>query len=100
MIPISACDKRSPYWRIARSGNGDYTTRRTTIWSMKLLLALCTLVITAIAQTSVTVPVTLDHNRIIIDVRVPMPDGSTTRVRTWVDNGNPEMWITERMAKK
>ncbi|HEY7096175.1 MAG TPA: hypothetical protein VH437_05595 [Terriglobales bacterium] len=67
---------------------------------MKLLLALCTLAITAIAQTSVTVPVTLDHNRIIIDVRVPMPDGSTTRVRTWVDNGNPEMWITERMAKK
>jgi len=67
---------------------------------MKLLLALCTLVTLASAQTSVTVPVTLDHNRIIIDVRVPMPDGSTTRVRTWVDNGNPEMWITEHMAKK
>ena len=50
------------------------------------------------AQT--TVPITLDHNRIIIDVRLPLPDGTTTRVRAWVDNGNPDMWITERLARK
>ena len=50
------------------------------------------------AQT--TIPITLDHNRVIIDVRFPLPDGTTTRVRAWVDNGNPDMWITERLARK
>ena len=53
-----------------------------------------------VAPNSVTVPITLDHNRIIIDVYFPMPDGSKTRVRGWVDNGNPELWMTERLAKK
>jgi hypothetical protein len=52
------------------------------------------------APTSVTVPVTLDHNRIIIDVRFPLPDGSSKRVRAWVDTGNPDMWITGALAKK
>ena len=51
------------------------------------------------APTSTTVPVTLDHNRIIIDVRFPLPDGSKKRVRAWVDNGNTEMWITGDLAK-
>jgi hypothetical protein len=51
------------------------------------------------ATTSTTVPITLDHDRIIIDVRFPMPDGSKKRVRAWVDNGNPEMWITGDLAK-
>ena len=67
------------------------------------LFAVLILTCSAVAQsapTSVTVPVTLDHNRIIIDVRFALPDGSTTRVRGWVDNGNPDMWITERLAKK
>ncbi|MGB8832843.1 MAG: hypothetical protein WCC95_11875, partial [Candidatus Sulfotelmatobacter sp.] len=34
---------------------------------------------------SVTVPITLDHDRIVIDVYLPLPDGSTKRVRGWVD---------------
>lgn len=51
------------------------------------------------APASTTVPVTLDHNRIIIDVRFPMPGGMKKRVRAWVDNGNPEMWITADLAK-
>ncbi len=73
---------------------------------MKLASAIfvaCLLACSALAQpapNSATVPVTLDHNRIIIDVSLPMPDGSTTRVRGWVDNGNPELFITERLAKK
>ena len=29
-----------------------------------------------------------------------MPDGSKTRVRGWVDNGNDQAWITEDLAKK
>lgn len=67
---------------------------------MKLAAALLTFVIPSFAQTTATVPVTLDHNRIVIDVRFPLPDGTTKRVRGWVDNGNNEMWITEDLAKK
>jgi hypothetical protein len=67
------------------------------------LIAFCLLagpVLAQTAPTSVTVPVTLDHNRIIIDVRFPLPDGSTKRVRAWLDNGNADMWITGALAKK
>ncbi|MGC2198097.1 MAG: hypothetical protein WA628_25730 [Terriglobales bacterium] len=47
---------------------------------------------------SVTVPITLDHNRTIIDVYLPLADGKTKRVRAWVDNGNPGLWITQALA--
>src|SRR5271157_667289 len=60
------------------------------------------LAVAAAAQTapqSATVPVTLDHNRIIIDVSLPLPDGTQKRVRGWVDNGNADVWISERVAK-
>src|SRR5690348_15907229 len=67
---------------------------------MKLAAALLAFVIPSFAQTTATVPVTLDHNRIVVDVRFPLPDGTTKRVRGWVDNGNNEMWITEDLAKK
>src|SRR5436305_81599 len=66
---------------------------------MKLAAALLALVVCAVAQTA-TVPLTLDHNRVIIDVRFHLPDGTTKRVRGWVDNGDPDMWITEDLAKK
>jgi hypothetical protein len=46
----------------------------------------------------VTVPVALDHNRIITNVDLQLPDGSTTRVRGWVDNGNPELQLSRRVA--
>ncbi|MGA8270260.1 MAG: PDZ domain-containing protein [Candidatus Sulfotelmatobacter sp.] len=46
----------------------------------------------------VTVPITLDHNRVIIDVYVPLPDGSTKRVRGWVDTGDSDLWMSQRVA--
>ncbi|HEX6503894.1 MAG TPA: hypothetical protein VF011_11630 [Terriglobales bacterium] len=49
---------------------------------------------------SATVPITLDHNRIIIDVYFPMADGSKTRVRGWVDPGDAKISITQALAKK
>ena len=52
------------------------------------------------AAKSVTVPITLDHNRTIIDVYLLLPDGTTKRVRAWVDNGNAELWMTEDLAQK
>jgi hypothetical protein len=47
---------------------------------------------------SVTVPVTLDHNRVIIDVYVPLPDGSSKRVRGWIDTGDAELQMSRRVA--
>lgn len=95
MLPLLQDDKRA-VWRLASS----------TILCMKLASAFCAAILmtaSAVAQVSpksATVPITLDHNRVIIDVYFPMPDGSTTRVRGWVDNGNDDMWITESLAKK
>jgi hypothetical protein len=69
---------------------------------MKSTLISLILAITATAQTppqSATVPVTLDHNRIIIDVSLALPDGTQKRVRGWVDTGNPDVWLSERVAK-
>jgi hypothetical protein len=47
---------------------------------------------------SVIVPIGLDHNRVIIDVDLTLPDGSAKRVRAWVDNGNPDLWMSRRVA--
>ena len=47
---------------------------------------------------SVTVPMTIDHNRIVINATLPLPDGSTQTVRAWVDNGNPDLYMSRRLA--
>jgi hypothetical protein len=47
---------------------------------------------------SATVPITLDHNRVVIDVDLALADGSTQRVRGWVDNGNPDLYLSRRLA--
>jgi hypothetical protein len=59
------------------------------------------LVSTAFAQEpkSVTVPITLDHNRIVIDVYLPLPDGTSKRVRAWVDTGSSEMMTSQRVGE-
>jgi hypothetical protein len=46
----------------------------------------------------VTVPITLDHNRIVIDVYLPLPDRTSKRVRAWVDTGNSDMLMSQRIA--
>lgn len=48
--------------------------------------------------TSVTVPAAIDHNRVVITAEVPLPKGSAERVRVWVDNGNPELNLSRRLA--
>jgi hypothetical protein len=47
---------------------------------------------------SATIPVTLDHGRVIIDVDLPLPDGSSKRVRGWVDTGDSEVWMSRQAA--
>jgi hypothetical protein len=72
------------------------------------LIALFFLAVSALAQDagksqpepkSATVPITLDHNRVVIDVYLPLPDGSSKRVRGWVDTGDPELQMSRRVAK-
>lgn len=47
---------------------------------------------------SVTVPIRLDHNRIIIDVGIPLTNGTTERVHAWIDNGDPDLWMSKSVA--
>jgi PDZ domain len=51
------------------------------------------------APESVTVPFTLDQGRIVIDVDLLRRDGSTERVRGWVDNGTPDLYMNQRVAE-
>jgi hypothetical protein len=47
---------------------------------------------------SATVPAAIDHNRVVIQVDVALPDGSTARVHAWVDNGDPELSLSRHLA--
>jgi hypothetical protein len=47
---------------------------------------------------SVTVPIILDHNRVIIDVDVVAANGTSQRVHAWVDNGNADFEMSRRLA--
>lgn len=46
----------------------------------------------------VTVPASIDHNRVVIRAELRLPDGSTQTVGAWVDNGNPELYLSRRVA--
>lgn len=46
----------------------------------------------------VTVPMTLDQGRVVIDVDLGLANGSTERVRGWVDNGNRDLYMSKRVA--
>jgi hypothetical protein len=74
------------------------------------LLSICILLAAAAAQNPpgsqqnagaslVTVPITLDLYRVIIPVEIPLPDGSTAQIQGLVDNGNPGLWISRRVAE-
>jgi hypothetical protein len=52
----------------------------------------------AAAARVVTVPATIDHNRVVIRGDLRLPDGSTQTVRVWVDNGNPDLNLSRRVA--
>jgi hypothetical protein len=52
----------------------------------------------AAGPNSVTVPMTVDHNRIVVDADIPLPGGKTERVHAWVDNGNPDFEMSQELA--
>jgi hypothetical protein len=47
---------------------------------------------------SVTVPFKLSHNRVIIEVDLRLLDGTTHRVLAWVDNGDPDLFMSARLT--
>jgi hypothetical protein len=47
---------------------------------------------------SVTVPAVIDHNRVIVNVDISLPDGSKQAVRAWVDTGDSELRLSRRVA--
>ena len=53
----------------------------------------------ASADPPVTVPATIDHNRVVINVGIPLKDGSTETIHAWVDNGDPDLWMSKRVAE-
>ena len=50
------------------------------------------------APQQVTVPAAIDHNRVIVNANLILPNGSAETVRAWVDNGNPDLHISRRVA--
>ncbi len=81
-----------------------------TISSMRFWVAACSLLLlcafsltqnkpaAAAEPRSVTVPASIDHNRVVIDIEVVLPDGSTQHVHAWVDNGTPDLYLSRRLA--
>ncbi len=47
---------------------------------------------------STTVPFVLDHNRIVIEADISLPGGESQRISAWVDNGNPDFYMSRRVT--
>ncbi len=113
--------KGAKYHEGGTSGMKSYVPDRVansaTIWNMRFRATVCALFLLggwSFAQgkpadkladklstsepKSITVPAAIDHNRIVINADVPLPNGSSERVHAWVDNGNPDLYISRRLA--
>jgi hypothetical protein len=47
---------------------------------------------------SATVPIKLDHNRVVIEVEITLRDGTKQRVHASVDNEDPDLYMSQRLA--
>ncbi len=45
-----------------------------------------------------TVPATIDHNRVVVEAGIALPSGSMLKVHAWVDNGAPDFEMSRRIA--
>lgn len=54
-----------------------------------------------VAETprSATMPFTLDHNRMIVEVEFVRPDGTVRKARAWVDTGSQYLTLSEPLAR-
>ena len=46
----------------------------------------------------ITVPIMLDHNRMLVKAEIQKTDGSWRETLLWVDTGNPDFFISESLA--
>jgi hypothetical protein len=51
------------------------------------------------AQRAATVPFTVDHNRMIVEVGLVRPDGTIRKAPAWVDTGTQVLIVTEPVAR-
>ena len=49
-------------------------------------------------KNTTTVPIVLDHNRMLVEVEIQRCDSTWRKVLLWVDSGNPYMNISESLA--
>lgn len=49
---------------------------------------------------SVTVPFSVDHGRMIVEVDLPRPDGTVRRAAAWVDTGGEGLALAEPLARE
>jgi len=47
-----------------------------------------------------TVPITIDHNRLYVDVDLARPDGGVRRATAWVDTGNQHLIVVQDLARE
>jgi len=69
----------------------------TISFSFLLLVVSCQMKITFL--NPVTVPIVLDHNRMLVDAEIQRNDSTWRKVRLWVDSGNPTFFISESLAR-
>jgi hypothetical protein len=73
-----------------------------TILARLAAAAACALLVIASCSlknvSSVTVPFTLDHNRMLVDAEIRKKDGTWRKALLWVDTGNPDFFISESCA--
>jgi hypothetical protein len=77
-------------------------SKKKTIF-LSVIISGCALLFSASLQEkrikSVTVPVILDHNRMLIEAEFQRKDGSWRQARLWVDSGNPSFYLSEKFAR-
>jgi hypothetical protein len=71
---------------------------RKRIFSVLVLAA--SFAIAAIEPPPATVPMMLDHNRIIVELVCKRGDGSSRPVRAWVDSGSTDVIVAEVFARE
>src|SRR5215472_18597407 len=70
--------------------------RRSLAWMLFPFLAS---VAFGASPQRVTVPLKVEDHRIFIDAQFVRKDGSLRTARLWVDTGNPDFQITDKLAK-
>ena len=73
------------------------TATRTVL--LTLLLSALSLLASAASPQRATVPLIIEDQRLFVDAQFVGKDGSLRTARLWVDTGNPDFQITEKLAR-